>query len=156
MNSGKNNGKRHRSYTKAAAMWLTLASMSGAIGPKPKRLIPVSLNSDALPDKDNQMFGVPLVGSVQKGERNAAVSDLRSFLLHRSERICTTSRHQPRPRSTARGSQRISLGAHYRYVKSCIRLRSAALSFGRNLGSHLVYCISLQEFHRCQVSQCRM
>ena len=55
--------------------------MAEDIRPKPKRLIPVpvSLSSDALPDKDCQMFGVPLVGSVQKGGRNAAVSDPVSY-----------------------------------------------------------------------------
>ncbi len=59
--------------------------MAADILPKPIRLTPVTLNTVDLPDKDHQMFGPPISGRVQKGGREAAVADLRSFLLHRSE-----------------------------------------------------------------------
>jgi len=60
--------------------------MAEDIPPKPNQLIPFPLSSDTLPDKDHPMFGAPATGKVQQGGRRAAVADLRSFLMHRSER----------------------------------------------------------------------
>ena len=61
------------------------ARMSEKIRPKPVALSPFSLcKSDALPNKNDPMFGTIPIGKVQKGGRKHAVADLRSFLNHRS------------------------------------------------------------------------
>lgn len=59
--------------------------MAEKILPKPKALVPFPLcKSDALPEKNDPMFGSMPIGKVQKGGRKHAVADLRSFLNHRS------------------------------------------------------------------------
>ena len=60
--------------------------MAEDIKPKPSSLMPAVVERDKLPGKDHPMFGSPLNGKVQKGGRVAAVNDLRSFLMQRSER----------------------------------------------------------------------
>lgn len=59
--------------------------MEEKILPKPNSLTPMSIcQSDALPKKDEPMFGNIPIGKVQKGGRKNAVDDLRSFLNYRS------------------------------------------------------------------------
>jgi deoxyribodipyrimidine photo-lyase len=61
--------------------------MAAKILPKPTTLLPSTpCKSDVLPAKNDPMFGTLPIGKVQKGGRNTAVADLRSFLNHRSER----------------------------------------------------------------------
>jgi deoxyribodipyrimidine photo-lyase len=61
------------------------ARMSQKILPKPTAITPLAdYTSDALPAKDDPMFGTIPIGKVQKGGRDIAVTDLRSFLNHRS------------------------------------------------------------------------
>lgn len=61
------------------------ARMADKILPKPKLLPSVGLcKSDTLPEKNHPMFGTTPIGKVQRGGRNQAVADLRSFLNHRS------------------------------------------------------------------------
>jgi deoxyribodipyrimidine photo-lyase len=59
--------------------------MAEKILPKPNPLIPMSIcQSDTLPEKDDPIFGSIPIGKVQKGGRQNAITDLRSFLNHRS------------------------------------------------------------------------
>ena len=59
--------------------------MAEKITPKPKALTSFPLcKSDTLPEKTDPMFGNARIGKVQKGGRRQAVTDLRSFLNHRS------------------------------------------------------------------------
>ena len=59
--------------------------MAEKILPKPNALSSLpSCRSDALPEKNDPMFGNVPIGKVQKGGRKHAVADLRSFLNHRS------------------------------------------------------------------------
>jgi deoxyribodipyrimidine photo-lyase len=61
--------------------------MADNILPKPNSLPLFRLcKSDALPEKDDPMFGNIPIGKVQKGGRKHAVADLRSFLNHRSRK----------------------------------------------------------------------
>lgn len=59
-------------------MMQKISAKPSAIGPQPAAM------SDALPDKDDPIFGTTPIGNVQKGGRVTAVADLRSFLNHRS------------------------------------------------------------------------
>ncbi len=59
--------------------------MAEKIPPKPAILVSQpAVQSDVLPCKDDPMFGTIPIGKVQKGGRKNAVTDLRSFLNHRS------------------------------------------------------------------------
>lgn len=61
------------------------ARMAKKILQKPDALPPVpACASDALPNKNDSMFGNIPIGNVQRGGRKQAVADLRSFLNHRS------------------------------------------------------------------------
>ena len=61
------------------------ARMAENIHPKPHGLQSVPLcKSDPLPDKTDPMFGNLPIANVQKGGRSQALTDLRSFLIHRS------------------------------------------------------------------------
>jgi deoxyribodipyrimidine photo-lyase len=61
--------------------------MAEKILPKPKSLLSFpTCKSDALPDKNDPIFGDIPIGKVQKGGREQAVADLRSFLNHRSRK----------------------------------------------------------------------
>lgn len=61
------------------------ARMMQRIPAKPSAIIPLPVaNSDLLPDKNDPLFGTTPIGNVQKGGRDNAVADLRSFLNHRS------------------------------------------------------------------------
>ncbi len=124
--------------------------MADDIVPKPDRLTPAPIKTNALPGKDDPMFGQPLVGRVQKGGREAAVADLRSFLMDRSERYLY---HISAPDASevhcSRLSAHIAWGAlSVREVVQSITKRRAQLSpmeknrFGRNLtafGSRLAW-----------------
>ena len=61
------------------------ARMARKILSRPTFITPLpSSTSDILPDKKDPMFGTIPIGKVQRGGRDSAVSDLRSFLNHRS------------------------------------------------------------------------
>ena len=61
--------------------------MAEKILPKPNALMPLSTcRSDTMPKKGDPMFGNIPIGKVQKGGRKNAVTDLRSFLNHRSRK----------------------------------------------------------------------
>ena len=61
------------------------ARMLQKILARPKRItLLADCKSEHLPKKDAAMFGAAFIGEVQKGGREAAVTDLRSFLNHRS------------------------------------------------------------------------
>lgn len=61
------------------------ARMMQKISAKPSSIRPLpALLSDLLPDKNDPIFGTTAIGNVQKGGRDTAVADLRSFLNHRS------------------------------------------------------------------------
>ncbi|AXI47552.1 deoxyribodipyrimidine photolyase [Sulfitobacter sp. SK012] len=63
------------------------ARMAENIHAKPDSLVPtLGCGSEILPDNDDKMFGNKPTGKVQKGGRIAAVTDLRSFLNHRSQK----------------------------------------------------------------------
>ncbi len=63
------------------------ARMAEKIIPKPEKLIPFPLcKSDNIPSKDHRMFGEIAIGKVQKGGREQAVLDLRSFLTNRARK----------------------------------------------------------------------
>lgn len=124
--------------------------MDEDIQPKPERLTPVSLISDGLRDKACELFGAPLIGHVQKGGRNAAVKDLRSFLMHRSERyLYNISAPGASEAYCSRLSAHLAWGTlSVREVVKSLAKRRAQLSplekktFGRNLsafGSRLAW-----------------
>ncbi len=124
--------------------------MGEAIPPKPNGLTPVFLNTDALPDKESKLFGAPLIGTAQKGGRNAAIEDLRSFLMYRSERYLY---HISAPNASEAHCSRLSAHLAWgtlsvREVVQSLAKRRAQLSpqekksFGRNLsafGSRLAW-----------------
>ena len=59
--------------------------MSETIYPKPKYINPIQkIIHTKLPSKDDELFGVPINGRVQKGGRIEALNDLKSFLNERS------------------------------------------------------------------------
>lgn len=127
------------------------ARMADGIKPKPVQLRPQpECASDALPHKDDPMFGAPLIGNVQKGGREAAVADLRSFLKHRSQRyLYNISAPNASEVHCSRLSAHLAWGTlSVREVVQSIAKRRAQLSpmekknFGRNLsafGSRLAW-----------------
>jgi deoxyribodipyrimidine photo-lyase len=63
------------------------ARMMQKISPKPITIKALPhVESDLLPNKDDPIFGNTPIGNVQKGGRNNAIADLRSFLNHRSRK----------------------------------------------------------------------
>jgi deoxyribodipyrimidine photo-lyase len=59
--------------------------MSETIYPKPKYINPIQkIIHTKLPSKDDELFGAPINGRVQKGGRIEALNDLKSFLNERS------------------------------------------------------------------------
>ena len=125
--------------------------MAEEIQPKPVKLAPMhESTSDALPHKNDLMFGVPLIGRVQKGGRDAAVVDLHSFLTHRSQKYLY---HISAPDASELYCSRLSAHLAWgtlsvREVVQSIAKRRAQLSplekksFGRNLsafGSRLAW-----------------
>ncbi len=63
------------------------ARMMQKISPKPIAIKALPhVESDLLPNKDDPIFGNMPIGNVQKGGRNNAIADLRSFLNHRSRK----------------------------------------------------------------------
>lgn len=118
--------------------------------PNVKGLISAPINTDALPEKECPLFGAPLVGRVQKGGREAAVEDLRSFLMLRSQRYLS---HISAPGASEINCSRLSAHLAWgslsvREVVQSLAKRRAQLSplekknFGRNLsafGSRLAW-----------------
>jgi deoxyribodipyrimidine photo-lyase len=127
------------------------ARMAGKILPKPDVLLSIPLcKSDALPDKNDAMFGNVPIGKVQKGGRTHAVADLRSFLSHRSrEYLYHISAPNLSEFHCSRLSAHLAWGSlSVREVAQSIVKRRAQLSpnekksFGRNLtafGSRLAW-----------------
>lgn len=125
--------------------------MAEDIQPKPDRLLSQpDCTSGALPPKDDPMFGAALTGQVQKGGRKAAVADLRSFLLQRSQKyLFHISAPGPSEYHCSRLSAHIAWGSlSVREVVQSVAKRKAQLSpmdkqvFGRNLsafGSRLAW-----------------
>ena len=125
--------------------------MAEKILPKPNALPLFRLcASDALPDKNDPMFGNIPIGKVQQGGRQQAVADLRSFLNHRSRGYLF---HISAPDSSEFHCSRLSAHLAWgslsmREVAQSIVKRRAQLtpiekkSFGRNLtafGSRLAW-----------------
>jgi deoxyribodipyrimidine photo-lyase len=125
--------------------------MAEKILPKPDALPSVPLcASDALPNKNDPMFGNIPIGNVQQGGRKQAVADLRSFLNHRSrEYLFHISAPDLSEFHCSRLSAHLAWGSlSVREVVQSILKRSAQLSpnekksFGRNLtafGSRLAW-----------------
>ena len=125
--------------------------MAEKILPKPDALPSVPLcASDALPNKNDPMFGNMPIGNVQQGGRKQAVADLRSFLNHRSrEYLFHISAPDLSEFHCSRLSAHLAWGSlSVREVAQSIVKRSAQLSpnekksFGRNLtafGSRLAW-----------------
>jgi deoxyribodipyrimidine photo-lyase len=125
--------------------------MAEKILPRPNTLTPLpTCKSDALPDKDDPMFGTTLIGKVQKGGRDNAVADLRSFLNHRSrEYLYHISAPNLSEFHCSRLSAHLAWGSlSVREVVQSITKRRSQLSlvekksFGRNLaafGSRLAW-----------------
>ena len=81
------NGVVRRLHSRDDWSLIRNARMAEAIKPKPVALQPaVNCPLQPPPGKEDPMFDDPVEGRVQKGGRKSAVSDLRSFLAHRSER----------------------------------------------------------------------
>ncbi len=127
------------------------ARMAQDIQPKPDRLMALpNCGSDALPSKDDPVFGAPLEGRVQKGGRAAAIADLHSFLMQRSQKYLY---HISAPDASERHCSRLSAHLAWgslsvREVVQSIAKRKTQLSpldkktFGRNLsafGSRLAW-----------------
>lgn len=125
--------------------------MAERISPKPAKLMPLSeCRSASLPPKNDPIFGAALMGKVQKGGRDAAVADLRSFLMYRAERYLY---HLSAPDASEVYCSRLSAHLAWgtlsvREVVQSIAKRRAQLSpmekkaFGRNLsafGSRLAW-----------------
>lgn len=127
------------------------ARMAKKILQKADALRPVPLcTSDALPNKNDPMFGNIPIGNVQQGGRKQAVSDLRSFLNHRSrEYLSYISAPDLSEFHCSRLSAHLAWGSlSVREVAQSIVKRRAQLSpnekknFGRNLtafGSRLAW-----------------
>jgi deoxyribodipyrimidine photo-lyase len=125
--------------------------MAEKILPKPNALMPLSTcRSDTMPKKDDPMFGNIPIGKVQKGGRKNAVTDLRSFLNHRSRKyLYHISAPDLSELHCSRLSTHIAWGTlSVREVAQSIVKRRAQLSpeekktFGRNLtafGSRLAW-----------------
>lgn len=125
--------------------------MAEKIPPKPDALPSVPLcASDALPNKNDPMFGNMPIGNVQRGGRKQAAADLRSFLNHRSrEYLFHISAPDLSEFHCSRLSTHLAWGSlSVREVAQSIVKRSAQLSpnekksFGRNLtafGSRLAW-----------------
>ena len=59
--------------------------MSEKIYPKPDYINPIKKNVySTIPNKDDELFGTPIIGRVQRGGRIKAICDLKSFLNERS------------------------------------------------------------------------
>jgi deoxyribodipyrimidine photo-lyase len=125
--------------------------MAENILPKPNSLPLFRLcKSDALPEKNDPMFGNIPIGKVQKGGRKHAVADLRSFLNHRSRKYLY---HISAPDLSESHCSRLSTHLAWgtlsvREVTQSIAKRRSQLSpdeqksFGRNLtafGSRLAW-----------------
>ncbi|MEP1766322.1 MAG: deoxyribodipyrimidine photo-lyase [Sulfitobacter sp.] len=125
--------------------------MAEPIIAKPAPLVPVcGIKSDALPSKDNNLFGEALIGRVQAGGRPQAIADLRSFLTNRSSKYLY---HISAPDLSEHHCSRLSAHLAWgtlsvREVVHSIAKRRAQLSseekttFGRNLnafGSRLAW-----------------
>ncbi|MFL3653572.1 MAG: deoxyribodipyrimidine photo-lyase/cryptochrome family protein [Halioglobus sp.] len=116
--------------------------MLETILPRPKSLNPIGdYTSEKLPDKEDSLFGAELFGTVQRGGRNAAVGDLKSFLNERSSQYLY---HISSPRLSATSCSRLSAHLAWgslsvREVIQSIKKRQKQLSiedkkrFGRNL-----------------------
>jgi deoxyribodipyrimidine photo-lyase len=127
------------------------ARMAEKILPKPDVLVSVpSCTSDTLPEKDDPMFGCDPIGNVQKGGRQHAVADLRSFLNHRSRQyLYHISAPDLSEYHCSRLSAHLAWGSlSVREIAQSIAKRRAQLSpeekmsFGRNLtafGSRLAW-----------------
>jgi deoxyribodipyrimidine photo-lyase len=118
------------------------ARMMQKILPKPGAITPLpAAMSDVLPGKDDPIFGTTSIGSVQKGGRNTAVADLRSFLNHRSrEYLYHISAPNLSEIHCSRLSTHLTWGTlSVREVAQSIAKRGSQLSpnekksFGRNL-----------------------
>lgn len=116
--------------------------MAEKILPKPDVVSPVpSCLSDALPPKDDPMFGSTSIGNVQKGGRDKAISDLRSFLNDRSRKyLYHISAPGLSESHCSRLSGHLAWGSlSVREVAQSIKKRKSQLtpdekkSFGRNL-----------------------
>lgn len=126
--------------------WSKLRNMRMAqdVLPKPDRLKPVTdCASDPLPNKDDPLCGTDRIGHVQRGGRQRAVTDLRSFLTHRSKgylaHISAPDRSEV---SCSRLSAHLTWGTlSVREVVHAIAKRRAQLTplekqgFGRNLAA---------------------
>ena len=125
--------------------------MAEKILPKPNSLMPLSTyQSDTLPEKDDPMFGSIPIDKVQKGGRQNAITDLRSFLNHRSRQyLCHISAPDLSEFHCSRLSAHLAWGTlSVREVAQSIVKRRSQLSpdekksFGRNLtafGSRLAW-----------------
>jgi deoxyribodipyrimidine photo-lyase len=117
--------------------------MDETIVPKPKVLAAVSIDSDVLPSKSCEIFGSAVSGSVQRGGREAAVADLRSFLYQRSRRyLAHISAPDASEHSCSRLSAHLAWGTlSAREVTQSLAKRRAQLSpmerktFGQNLSA---------------------
>jgi deoxyribodipyrimidine photo-lyase len=116
--------------------------MMQKILPRPSAITPLpAATSDFLPDKDDPIFGTTPIGNVQKGGRNNAVADLRSFLNHRSrEYLYHISAPDLSEIHCSRLSTHLTWGTlSVREVAQSIAKRGSQLSpsekksFGRNL-----------------------
>jgi len=136
------NGVVRRLQTRNA--WSTIRNqrVREKILPKPERLHPADgVKSDKLPDKDSPIFGEGLKGRVQRGGRNAAVAELKSFLNTRSSQYLY---HISAPGLSATHCSRLSAHLAWgslsvREVVQSVKKRQKQLkpeekkSFGRNL-----------------------
>ena len=118
------------------------ARMMQKILPRPSAITPLpTVISDLLPSKDDPIFGSTPIGKVQKGGRNTAVADLRSFLNHRSrEYLYHISAPDLSEIHCSRLSAHLTWGTlSVREVAQSIAKRGSQLSpaekksFGRNL-----------------------
>ncbi|MDB4045353.1 DNA photolyase family protein [Amylibacter sp.] len=116
--------------------------MSEKIYPKPDYINPIKKNIySTIPNKDDELFGTPIIGRVQRGGRINAINDLKSFLNERSGKyLYNISAPGKSEKYCSRLSAHLAWGAlSVREIVQSIKKRRLQLSvdekkiFGRNL-----------------------